>query len=329
VTGLPTRRQQIHPGRLREDLREKRRGVHDLLEAIEDQKELFACEVSEERLACPLHANRLRDRRKDEFGIGDHRERDEEDAVREIPYEFVGSLDRQARLSRPTGTGEGDRAHVRAPDEVHDLANLPVTANERGPLNGEVRRPVLECSEWRESVWELGKDQLEYPLWPRHVFQPMLSEVDERERLLILLEQIARGQRHEHLSTVSCRADSRSTVDSDAHVALSCRRCFTRVDAHADARLLPLRPDVIGKVALEISRRLNGCAGPIERDEEGIPLRVDLVAAVPIEHLPQELAVILQQVAVLLGAEVSQEPRRSLDVGEQEGDSPSWPFRHG
>jgi hypothetical protein len=86
---------------------------------------------------------------------------------------------------------------------------------------------------------------------------------------------------------------------------------------------------VIGKVALEISRRLNGCAGPIECDEKGIPLRVDLVAAVPIEHLPQELPVILQQVAVLLGAEVSQEPRRSLDVGEQEGDSPSWPFRHG
>ncbi len=48
--------------------------------------------------------------------------------------------------------------------------------------------------------------------------------------------------------------------------------------------------------------------GPGEGDEEGVPLRVDLLAFVACEDLAQD------------GALIRQQPGRALDVGEEEGD---------
>ena len=58
-----------------------------------------------------------------------------------------------------------------------------------------------------------------------------------------------------------------------------------------------------------------------KRDEEAVPLRVDLDAAVQRERRPQQPAVIGQGLRVPL-AERVQQPGRPLDVGEQEGDRP-------
>ena len=56
-----------------------------------------------------------------------------------------------------------------------------------------------------------------------------------------------------------------------------------------------------------------------ERDEERIALRVDLVAAVGVERLPEQALMVAEHRAVVVPQPLHQ-PRRSLDVREQEGD---------
>ena len=71
-----------------------------------------------------------------------------------------------------------------------------------------------------------------------------------------------------------------------------------------------------------ILRRLRACdgvRGACEGDEEGVALRVDLDAAVSRERLAERAPVLGEHVGVPL-AELVQEPRRALDVGEEKGD---------
>ena len=57
-----------------------------------------------------------------------------------------------------------------------------------------------------------------------------------------------------------------------------------------------------------------------EREEEGVSLRVDLDAALGRARLAHDPPVLGERLRVGLCAELAQELRRSLDVGEEEGD---------
>ena len=57
-----------------------------------------------------------------------------------------------------------------------------------------------------------------------------------------------------------------------------------------------------------------------EREEEGVTLRVDLDPALRGTGLADDAAVLGERIGVALGAERVQQPRRALDVGEEEGD---------
>jgi hypothetical protein len=57
-----------------------------------------------------------------------------------------------------------------------------------------------------------------------------------------------------------------------------------------------------------------------ERVEEGVPLRVDLHAASLREGLPQHPPVLGERLVVPLRAQLVQQARGTLDVGEEEGD---------
>ncbi|HKV86765.1 MAG TPA: hypothetical protein VJT78_02075 [Candidatus Dormibacteraeota bacterium] len=65
-----------------------------------------------------------------------------------------------------------------------------------------------------------------------------------------------------------------------------------------------------------------------ERNKEGIPLGVNLDAVMARERLTQSTAVLSQRVGISFTQFVEQ-PRRSLDVREQEGHSPARELRHG
>ena len=57
-----------------------------------------------------------------------------------------------------------------------------------------------------------------------------------------------------------------------------------------------------------------------EREEEGVTLRIDLDPALPGAGLADDAAVLGERIGVGLGAELVQELRRALDVGEEEGN---------
>ena len=65
-----------------------------------------------------------------------------------------------------------------------------------------------------------------------------------------------------------------------------------------------------------------------EHEEEGIPLRVHLNAALGRARLPYQPAVLRERVGIAVGAKRVQQPRRALDVGEEERDGAGREVTH-
>ena len=65
--------------------------------------------------------------------------------------------------------------------------------------------------------------------------------------------------------------------------------------------------------------REDGFTGAEERDEEGVALRVDLVAAVRLPHVAKQVLMLCQNRVIALSQSLHQ-PSRALDVGEEKGD---------
>jgi hypothetical protein len=116
----------------------------------------------------------------------------------------------------------------------------------------------------------------------------------------------------EHLPTVTGSRDPGRTVHVHTDVALVGDERLAGVQSDPDLdrpveRLLGLR------------RRRERIGSTRKGDEEGVPLRVDFNAAVGGERLAQQPSVLGESVGVGV-AELVKQPRRPLDVREQEGD---------
>ncbi len=85
-------------------------------------------------------AQRRRDGRQNKRGVGQGRERDEEDTIGEIAKHLGGSLQCQTCLPRAARADEGYQRDVLAAQEVGDLVHLLLPAQERGRLTGEIVR---------------------------------------------------------------------------------------------------------------------------------------------------------------------------------------------
>lgn len=98
---------------------------------------------------------------------------------------------------------------------------------------------------------------------------------------------------------------------------------LTRVEAHADAHLPPVSPGVPARTELGSQGCMHAVGRAGERNEEGVALGADLMAAVLCHRGPHDPSMLLRQVRILVtrGAE---QPGRPFDVGEQEGDRPGW-----
>src|SRR5439155_20652238 len=90
---------------------------------------------------------------------------------------------------------------------------------------------------------------------------------------------------------------------------------FTCVHTHANT------DGADGEGIAPFSRSGKRVRGSCEGDEERVPLRVHLNAAVPVETLTQRSTVIREHARVGV-AELVQQARRSLDVREEKGDCP-------
>ena len=124
-------------------------------------------------------------------------------------------------LPAPPGTGQGQQADIGTAQELDDLRQLALSADQRRRLGRKVGRPVLERCERRKLALEAFRHELEDPLRPAQVLQPMLAEIAEGELLWeIVLDELSRRLRDEHLAAVACRGNAGAAVDVHSDVAL-------------------------------------------------------------------------------------------------------------
>ncbi len=159
---------------------------------------------------------------------------------------------------------------------------------------------------------ELVRPELEEPLRRREILEAVLAEVADLEALV---EQVAGRAAEQRLPAVRRRHDPRRPVDVEPDVLRRVEDRLARVDADAD----PDRPALERRERL--AHRAHGVAGRRERVEEAVTGRVDLVARRGASNAPRTARrCCVERVAVLLRAERVEEPRRPLDVGEDERD---------
>ena len=84
---------------------------------------------------------------------------------------------------------------------------------------------------------------------------------------------------------------------------------------------------MLGERALRRARGQRGVRRLAKGDEEGVALRVDLLAAVLFECGAQDPAVLGQHLAVPV-SQLLEQARRALDVREEEGDGPARKLGH-
>ena len=115
------------------------------------------------------------------------------------------------------------------------------------------------------------------------------------------------------------RADACRAMDGKPGVPAVSSRGLARVQTHPDLDLGTRRPGMGTKGELTLDCGQQRLTRARERDEERIALRVDLVAAVGVERLPEQALMVAEDRAVVITQPLHQ-PRRSLDVREKEGD---------
>ena len=176
---------------------------------------------------------------------------------------------------------------------------------------------------------EAGDDDLEELDRPVEVFQPLRAEILRRagQLLLLVLEEREGRWRDQDLTAVAGRADAGGAVHRKPQVAVGRERRVTGVDPHPHSDRGPFRPCLFGQRALCSDGCLDGVLRAAERDEERVALRVDLLAARLLEGPAQEPAVRREHVAVGV-AQLPEEDRRALDVGEQKGHGAARPLVH-
>src|ERR687892_1926084 len=121
--------------------------------------------------------------------------------------------------------------------------------------------------------------------------------------------------------------DARRTMDVDADVVIAAAGPFAGVEAHPYADLGSVRPCVLGDASLGQDRGRDCGGRAVEDREEAVALGTDLDASRVDDGLAKDAAVVRQEISVPV-LERLDEARRTLDVGEEEGDRPGRQCSH-
>jgi hypothetical protein len=205
-------------------------------------------------------------------------------------------------LPGAAGAGERDDPH-RVGEQPYELPHLADPSDQR--VGGDRQVCRVQAANRRE----LAVAELVDPLRRGQVLQPVLAEVAQP----VGADEIPCRLRDQHLPAVADRGDACRAVDVDPDVALLGDQRLAGVETHAHADPARLEP------FLAFARGRQPVTRARERDEEGVALRVHLHPAVPFERLAQHPSVLGQRFGVGV-AELVQQPRRALDVGEEKCD---------
>ena len=131
---LAARDEDLGVGRPGQERRDRRRGLDDLLEVVDEHEQPLVRDVVDQAV---VGADRCSDRALDEGRVAERLERNPEDTVGELLDRFGSELEREARLAASARSGQRDqamRAHERA-----GLLELALPADERRRLDRQVR----------------------------------------------------------------------------------------------------------------------------------------------------------------------------------------------
>jgi hypothetical protein len=320
VQRLAARDDQLRFGRLREDLRKRRRAADDLLEVVEHEQDLLRREICGQRLSRGFaHAERPGNGRQQELGLANRLQHDHIDAIREVRQEVGRSLQRKASLAGASRSRQHDEAHVGPADERGNGRQLAFAADRRRRVAREVRRALLRGTQRRKLPRQIGAQQLVDPLGLDEILEPVCAEVDARHVRLIL-EEIVRRLREKNLFAMAGRTDPRRAMDADADVIVAGQVRLARVNPHPDANALSGSPCMGRESALRVGSGAHGVDGTSEGDEQRIAFGAELMARMVREGAAQEAAMLLQGTLVASCADRLEERGRALDVAEEEGD---------
>ena len=147
------------------------------------------------------------------------------------------------------------------------------------------------------------------------------AEVAQRGPLRQRVAHAARGGRGEQrLSAVPGRGHALGAREGErGDIVAVARFRRSRVQAHAHAHGADFAPAFSMQRALRVQRRVERVAGVLERRAETIADDVEHAAVMRADRAFQQRVMARQRVLHRVGV-LLEEPRRALDVGEEEGD---------
>ena len=214
--------------------------------------------------------------------------------------------DLEPRLLEQPGDSLAEQHGVVGDHHAPCVAELGDGATERGKVAREiVDEHLVDALEVRE------------PLEPVRAEIADLDAGDERRR----------GRGEQDLTPVARRGDPRGADHVQPGVALLAElgHAGVQADPHLDDALV--RPVVVADPRLAGERSGEGRLGLLEDRGELVARRVDLCAAVGRDPLAEEPADVADQLRVRRAGALD-EPRRALDVGEEERDGSGRQLGH-
>jgi hypothetical protein len=122
--------------------------------------------------------------------------------------------------------------------------------------------------------------------------------------------------------------DAGGVVDIQTHIPLRSRLRLAGMNADAYLYGDALRPGMGEEHALGRNRRFDGIASAGKGHKEGVALGIHLVAVVLLKRGTQQVPALSEHIGVPL-AQLLQEARRSLDIGEEQRDGSCRLMLHG
>ncbi len=316
---LAARREDADGGtRPQHALDERRDSLDEVLAVVEQQQDLVRPQPLGDRLLDRFprsltEAQHLGQLSGNARLVGDSGQVDEPHAVAEGLQQTSGCLQRQPRLAAAARTRERHEPMVGEPR--HDRGQLRLAPHEVVEAHRQVGRHRRQRSQRRERCRQAVTEELEDRHRVLQVLEPVLAQLADG----CVGRECAAGSRHQYLPAVPSGAHSRGDVQGHAVVALAHPPDVAGVHGHAHPHETTLGPRMCGQVALSVV----GCGDRVGRrgedGEDGVPLRLEHRAVMVGDGVLQDAPMGLDQV-VVAGTPRLEQPRRSLNVGEQEGD---------
>ena len=260
------------------------------------------------------YRQRGRDRLRDQRLIGDRGQLGQPGAVAIFADRGSGELERQPRLPNSTRAGDGEQA--RALQQVAELAQLRLAADESGQRVRKVVPALLQRRQRRKLDRVMKVSELEDMLRANQVLQPVQAEVDQlHTRRPLVGQQLLSSPRQHHLARVADGEQTGTAVQRGAVVMAAAQLSFAGVERD---------PDPQRAFGVEATLDVEGAAGRVrggtEDGQHAVTLAagLDQPAGVTLNRAADDRVMARHRPAHALRVAVPK-ASRPRQVGEQEG----------